>query len=134
MIFLSRALKVAASRRILQKPKSLQFLLNHLAKASHSEMSSMVSMLQNESGIEDVAKNWIQQNGNILKTWILECDIPGHYGVGGKCTPCPPGTYSSTGSLTCELCPIKSYNPGLGAKTCVSCPSKTTTSLLAQSY
>ncbi|XP_070287020.1 sushi, von Willebrand factor type A, EGF and pentraxin domain-containing protein 1 [Myotis yumanensis] len=40
---------------------------------------------------------------------------------------CKQGTYSSNGLETCESCPLGSYQPAVGARSCLSCPRNTST-------
>ncbi|KAL6035939.1 hypothetical protein STEG23_027761, partial [Scotinomys teguina] len=40
---------------------------------------------------------------------------------------CKQGTYSSSGLETCESCPLGTYQPDFGSRSCLSCPEPTTT-------
>lgn len=122
---------ITTSKRILQKPEVLYSFLDEF-HISYSDIYAMVKELQlNNSALNHISRTWIQQNSNNWRKWIKGCDhLEGHYGVLGKCKPCPPGTYSPKGSNMCELCPRKTYTPRSGSYACISCPSKTTTTII----
>ncbi|KAF6127568.1 sushi, von Willebrand factor type A, EGF and pentraxin domain containing 1 [Phyllostomus discolor] len=40
---------------------------------------------------------------------------------------CKQGTYSTNGLETCESCPLGSYQPDVGARSCLPCPTNTST-------
>lgn len=40
---------------------------------------------------------------------------------------CKQGTYSSSGLETCESCPLGTYQPEFGSRSCLRCPETTTT-------
>lgn len=40
---------------------------------------------------------------------------------------CKQGTYSSNGLETCESCPLGSYQPAFGSRSCLFCPENTST-------
>jgi hypothetical protein len=73
----------------------------------------------------------LQQNGELFsstdKFISFEQCPPGTYQIGTDpvCTPCMPGTYSyspSLSSTTCTLCIPGTYNTVAGASVCIPCP------------
>jgi hypothetical protein len=40
---------------------------------------------------------------------------------------CKQGTYSSSGLETCESCPLGTYQPEFGSRSCLLCPEHTST-------
>lgn len=51
--------------------------------------------------------------------------LPGNYqNTLGVCTPCPPGTFSSTGRVgisSCQLCPTGTFQRLQGSQNCTKC-------------
>ena len=38
-----------------------------------------------------------------------------------RCMPCPPGSYSVSGSSACTPCPVGTSQPGTGSTACIAC-------------
>eukprot|EP00943_MAST-04B_sp_MAST-4B-sp1_P006480 g6480.t1 len=71
-------------------------------------------------------RNWMSNKEQVWSKWMIGCiNVPGKYGVEGKCKSCPPGTFSSMGSNICTPCFKGTFTLELNREKCFNCPSNT---------
>jgi ABC-type branched-subunit amino acid transport system substrate-binding protein/ABC-type proline/glycine betaine transport system substrate-binding protein len=117
-------------KRVEHKVAALHSLLERVQLPGNSmdALKAGVNVSSSDQVITETVRAWLHGNSGTWGKWVHGCDdVPGQYGIWGKCSECPRGQYSAVGSNTCELCPSGTYANYNGTVFCTLCPAKTYT-------
>jgi len=98
----------------------------HLTNDDIITMSNYMAANSVDANLSLSVRNWMSNNEKVWSQWIVGCiNVPGKYGVEGKCKLCPPGTFSTMGSNMCTPCFKGTFTLELNREKCFNCPSNT---------
>ena len=125
---------IVAKKNLKVSFPAVYTLLNRM-NFTHNDISQMSkyvfnNKVSNTTALADNVKAWMLKNSNITSSWSIGCrDVPGKFGIEGKCERCPPGKISKQGENHCTNCKTGEYTDGIDREICHSCPIENTISI-----